>query len=142
MKKILTLLVCTCLSAQSMAVLPEMMQFFHHPASAPPVPACQGNVSCDAFTALAKQWHAIPSSYRYHGFDIRQQAKMGDAYGLNKGYSLQTERARELADNDASHSAYSVYYAGGSKSPAYEKIYARGLAVLLYIEDENGWYQP
>lgn len=139
-RKIIFLSVFSLLSSNALAGLPEMMQIYTNPKSAPQIKACKGNTNCNAFTALAKQWQAIPKNYRYHGFNIRRDAAIGDGYGLNKGFVLNKERSQELVgDYDNSTSAYSIYYNGGSKPKTHERIFAQGLAVLLYIEDKNGW---
>lgn len=133
MFKIFVLGISLSAAANSYAGLPEMMDIYNHPKSAPKVAACRGNQHCNAFTALAAQWKAIPKNYRYHGFDIKKQAAQGDGYGLNKGFSLQADQSIVLSEaGDA------VYYDGGSKPKASESIFAKGLAVLLYIEDKNG----
>ncbi|MGR3979026.1 hypothetical protein FW754_15445 [Acinetobacter sp. 1207_04] len=133
MKKLL-LAFSVIISTSSFAGLPEMMKVYNNPSSAPKVAACKGNVKCNAFTALAKQWQAIPNNYRYHGFDIKDQARQGDGYGLNKGFSLSQDKSISLSEaGDA------VYYDGGGKGAANERIFGQGLAVLLYIEGKNGW---
>ena len=133
MKKILTILAVT-MSTSSFAGLPEMMKVYNNPKSAPQVATCKRNTQCNAFVALANQWQAIPNNYRYHGFDIKKQAKQGDGYGLNKGFSLATDKAIALSE-----AGDNTFYSGGSQSVAKERIFAQGLAVLLYIEDKNGW---
>lgn len=139
MQKLIALSVLL-LSVNTFAGLPEMMQIYHHPQLAPHIKACQGDVNCNAFTALATQWQSIPKNYRYQGFNIRKDAENGDAYSLHKGFSLQTDRSLELVgDYDFHQSAYTIYYGNGNKTKAQEKIFAQGLAVLLYIEDKNGW---
>lgn len=111
-----------------------MMKVYKNPLSAPKVATCKGNINCNAFTALAKQWQEIPKTYRYDGFDIRKQAAQGDGYGLSKGFSLATDRS--VAFQEAGDT---VYYNGGSKPRASEAVFGQGMAVLLYIEDKNGW---
>lgn len=133
MKKILLALTLG-ISASSFAALPEMMKVYQNPKVAPKVAKCKGNTNCNAFVALANQWQAIPTSYRYHGLDIKKQAKDGDGYGLNKGFSLTKDKSIALSEaGDA------VFYDGGGKGSANERIFGQGLAVLLYIEDKNGW---
>ncbi len=114
--------------------LDNMMKIYNNPESAPTVVKCQKNTKCNAFVALSKQWQSIPKSYRYHGFDIKDMAKNGDGYGLNKGFYFITERTNELKD-----AGEEVYYAGGKMGKKDEYVFARGLAILLYIEDKNGW---
>ena len=132
MKKLLTILTIMC-SSSSFAGLPEMMKIYKNPSLAPNTEYCAvTNNNCKAFTALAKQWQSIPSSYRYKGeWNIKKDAADGDAYGLNKGFYLYTDRSNELSEGGE------VYY--DFSNPKKEAVYARGLAVLMYIEDKNGW---
>lgn len=134
MKKLILLSALSMIGTASFAGLPEMMKVYNNPSSAPKVAACKGNVNCNGFTALAKQWQSIPNNYRYHGFNIKDQARQGDGYGLNKGFSLSKDKSQNLSEaGDA------VYYDGGGKGAANERIFGQGLVVLLYIEDKNGW---
>ena len=133
MKKVFLFLI-VAVSAQSYAGLSEMMHIYNHPQSAPQVSQCKGDTKCNAFFALSNQLDVIPNSYRYNGFDIKKQAKQGDGYGLNKGFSLRAEQSIALSDaGDA------FFYSSGKWSAKKEAIFGRGLAVLLYIEDKNGW---
>lgn len=68
--------------------LPDMMKYYNNTAAAPQTAACKGNAACNSFAALAKQWRSIPQNYRYHGFNIRQDAAKGDGYGLYRGFNL------------------------------------------------------
>lgn len=133
MLKKIVLGICFCATANAYAGLPEMMKIYNNPKSAPKVAVCKGNHHCNAFTALAAQWQDIPKNYRYHGFDIRKQAAKGDGYGLYKGFSLQADQSIEISD-----AGDRVYYDGLSKSKN-ESTFAKGRAVLLYIEDKNHW---
>lgn len=110
-----------------------MLKYFNNPTSAPKVAECKGNQNCNAFVALAKQWQSIPNNYRYHSFNIKKEASIGNGYGLYKGYSVSSERGMALQD-----AGYNVFYDGGSKGKAKERIFAQGTAVLLYIEDVYG----
>ena len=118
--------------------LPEMMTIYNNPKLAPQVHGCKGNTYCNAFIALASQWRAIPDSYRYHGeYDIKASAKDGVTYddqgrnvGLHSGFYFQTEMSQKLIDGaDA--------YVETEKQATWN--HESGLAVLLYIEDKNGW---
>lgn len=131
MKKILALLALT-MSSASFAGLPEMMKIYKNPSLAPNTEYCTvTDDNCKAFTALAKRFDSIPVNYRYNGFDIRKQALQGDNYGLNKGFSLYKDKSVEIADGGE------VYFDFASNKKSL--ISAKGLAVLLYIEDKNGW---
>ena len=121
-------------STMSYAGIPEMMKVYKNPHSAPPVTKCKQNAYCNAFVALSKQWKDIPNSYRYNGFDIKSDARNGDGYGLNKGFSLHKNQSIAIAE-----SGDEVFYAGGGKGAANERVFAQGLAVLLYLEGIHGW---
>lgn len=115
-------------------VLSQMMNIYNNPQSAPPVHLCQGDIYCNAFLALSQYWVYIPDSYRYQGeFNIKYQAQIGDAYGLNKGFTLNKEQSILLSEGGNLSNVSS----GGNAEQ--EKTFAEGLAVLLYIEDMNGW---
>lgn len=132
MKKVLAVLAIVG-STSSFAGLPEMMKIYNNPSLAPNTDYCAvTDDNCKAFTALAKQWQSIPVNYRYKGqWNIRKDAAEGDAYGLYKGFYLYKEKSVELAD------AGDIYY--DFSNPKKEAIAARGRAVIMYIEDKNGW---
>lgn len=130
MKKLLAILVL--ISNSSFAGLPEMMKIYKNPSLAPNTEYCAVmDDNCKAFTALAKQFDSIPANYRYHGFDIRRDALAADNYGLNKGFYYYKDRTIEIKDGG------DVYFDFSSKKKSL--ISAKGMAVLLYIEDKNGW---
>lgn len=109
-----------------------MTQIYNNPKSAPKVQRCKGNQNCNAFYALSKQWQSIPENFKISGMKLKPYAKSGDGYGLWKGFTLNSTRAVALSDaGDA------VFYSGGSSSAADERIFAQGLAVLLYLENKK-----
>lgn len=135
MKKLI-FIACAMFSTASFAGLPEMMKIYNNPASAPKVAACKGDTYCNGFVALSKQWQSIPNSYRYQGFDIKSYAKKGVTYdsqgrnvGLHSGFYFRTDKTQKFID--------------GSDKFVFSKNnnlnIEGGLAVLLYIEDKNGW---
>lgn len=114
----------------------NIMAVYHKPELAPTTQECYDSELCNAFVAIAQQWHNIPIDYRYQGFDIRQQAAIGDAHGLHKGFTLQNQRSIELAE------AGNIFlYQNANMSGQEVHLFAQGLAMLLYIEDQNGWAQ-
>lgn len=132
MKKLLFLFALSSLCAlPAYADNAAMMKYYNNPHAAPKVPKCKGNAYCNAFFALAKQWKSIPNSYRYNGFNIKQDAAKGDGYGLNRGFSIgQTDTGFKL------HEAGENTFYTANKSDV--RIFAQGLAVILYLEDTNG----
>lgn len=137
MRKILALL-AIFISASSFAGLPEMMKIYNNPKSAPKVAACKGDSYCNGFLALSRQWKDIPNSYRYKGeYDIKASARDGITYdeqgrgiGLERGFYFQKDRTQKFIDG-----AYKYIEVKKQTSLNHEG----GLAVLLYIEDKNGW---
>ena len=110
-----------------------MMKYYNNPQAAPKVPKCKGNTYCNAFVALAKQWKSIPNNYRYKQFNIKEYAAKGDGYGLHKGFSIgQTDTGYKL------HEAGEIFFYSANASKADTRIFAQGLAVILYLEDTNG----
>ncbi|MDE4455600.1 hypothetical protein [Psychrobacter sp. DAB_AL62B] len=139
MKKILVALALMVSSVSSFAGLPEMMKVYNNPKSAPKIAACKGDIYCNSFIALSKQWKDIPNSYRYQGkWDIKAFAKRGVTYnnqGRNIGlesqsYYLHTDKANKISEG------VSKYIETKKHTPDDNE---GGLAVLLYIEDKNGW---
>lgn len=136
MKKILVALALTISSVSSFAGLPEMMKVYNSPKSAPKIAGCKGDIYCNGFVALSKQWKDIPDSYRYKGeYEIKSYARKGVTYnsrgnniGLHKGFYWYTDKSNSFLE--------SIRKEG--KDPKNLNIEG-GLAVLLYIEDKNGW---
>lgn len=131
MNNLLRLLIaasCAIVTSTSYADLNSMQKIYNNPNLAPKIQRCKGNQQCNVFSALSKEWQSIPNNYRLSGFDIKADARKGDAYGLWKGFTLQSDRAVDIAE-----AGYDVFYKG-SKSKADEKLFAQGLAVLLYLD--------
>lgn len=110
----------------------SMTKVYSKPESAPQIQRCKGNTRCNAFYALAKEWQFIPNNFKLDGINVKSYAKDGDGYGLWKGFTLNSNRAIALANaGDA------VFFKGGDSSKADERIYAQGMAVLLYLENKS-----
>ena len=126
--------IATCLfgATLSHADVKSMTKTYNSPQTAPKMQRCKGNQNCNAFYALSKQWQSIPNNFRLNGFNIKADAKAGDGYGLWKGFNLKTTRARSLAE-----AGDEVFFGGGSGSKADERIFAQGLAVLIYLENKK-----
>ena len=137
MKKILVALALMVSSVSSFAGLPEMMKVYNNPKSAPKIATCKGDIYCNSFIALSKQWKDIPNSYRYKGDDIKAYAKNGATYdeqgrniGLESGFVLTTNKAQKMHEGVVKYFEAKGYVTDRNQ---------RGLAVLLYIEDKKGW---
>ncbi len=138
MKKICLTLVLAISSTYSFAGLPEMMNTYNNPKTAPNVSECKGDIYCNGFIALSKQWRDIPDSYRYEGaHDIKYYAKRGWTYddqgrnrGLSMGFGWSADRSNRFIEGAEYYTDNRGYI---------PDHYEGGLAVLLYIEDKNGW---
>jgi len=140
MKRLFIALALTIISTYSFAGLPEMMKIYKNPKSAPKIAACKSDSYCNGFIALSKQWKDIPNSYRYQGkYDIKAYAKRGVTYdsqgrnrGLESGFYWSTTKSQNFIEGIDKY-----IETNGSIPDSYEG----GLAVLLYIEDKNGWVE-
>lgn len=134
MKKLLGLLII-CGSTYSHAGLPEMMKIYNNPTLAPMFSACAGHLYCNGFTALSKQWASIPKNYKYKGkWDIRSMAEKGDGERLYRGFSFGEEESVHYYLEAGSETYYQY------DSPHHNELtFARGVAVILYMKEKNGW---
>ena len=138
MKKLFVVLTLMTISVTSFAGLPEMMKIYKNPKLAPKVAACKGDIYCNGFIALSKQWKDIPNSYRYQGeYNIKANAKRGATYddqgrsiGLENEFYWSTDKSQKLIEG------VDKYIQTKGNTP---DSYECGLAVLLFIEDKNGW---
>lgn len=135
MKKLVQILAGVSFAAvmsSSYADTAAMQKIYKNPNLAPKAQRCGGDQKCNAFFALSKQWQSIPDNFKISGMKIKPYAQSGDGYGLWKGFTLSSDRAVALSEaGDA------VFYSGGSSSKSDERIFAQGLAVLLYIENKK-----
>ncbi len=134
MKKLIGLL-AICGASYSNAGLPEMMKVYNNPTLAPKFSACAGNLYCNGFTALSKQWESIPKNYKYKGkWDIRSMAEKGAAEDLYRGFGFGEEESVHYYLEAGSD----TYYQYDSRHHN-ELTFARGVAVILYMKEKNGW---
>ena len=126
--------IATCLfgATLSHADVKSMTKTYNSPQTAPKVQRCKGNQNCNAFYALSKQWQSIPNNFTTYGDNIKDYAKVGDGYGLWKGTSFKKQRSIDL-----SQAAEPIFYNAGGASKADERIFAQGLAVLIYLENKK-----
>ena len=123
---------CAAMFSVSHADVTTMNKYYNNPKLAPKIKRCNGNQDCNTFYALSKQWKSIPNNF--HTPDcpdckVKEHARDGDGYGLNKGYYLERDRSHELKE-----AGENKFYRGGAASKADERIFAEGLAVLIYLD--------
>lgn len=135
MNKFLKVVVGICFTlafSMSHADFSAMNKYYTNSKVAPKVQHCKGDQDCNAFYALSKEWKAIPNCFKTsYGSNCyaKAEAKAGNGYSLWKGASFRHTRSSNLAN-----AAEEVFYRGGSASPADERIFAEGLAVLYFLD--------
>ncbi|OTG92179.1 hypothetical protein [Acinetobacter sp. ANC 3813] len=126
------IMACLFGATLSHADVQSMTKIYNSPQTAPKTQRCKGNQNCNAFYALSKQWLSIPNNFTAYGDNIKNYAKAGDGYGLWKGASFKKQRSIDL-----SQAAEPIFYNAGGASAADERIFAQGLAVLIYLENKK-----
>ena len=135
MRKILKVIVGIGFAAVfsvSHADISTMNKYYDKPNLAPKVQRCKGNQDCNVFYALSKQWKSIPNGFHTPGCPeckVKEEAKDGNGYGLNKGYSLKRDYSINLSE-----AGWNEFYKGGSATKSDERIFGEGLAVLIYLD--------
>ena len=72
----------------------QVMALVDDPSAAPAVKRCEGNVNCNAFVALSKQWQIIPKDD-----PLRYFIYSGDLNGLiREGKDLHEQKLMDLDD--------------------------------------------
>lgn len=123
--------VATCLSLTSLshADVKSMNQFYNNPASAPKVTRCKGNVNCNAFYALSKEWQVIPKNYKLSDYNLRSFIEDNDGDGLYRGFAPPYKgNSTEILDAGA------FTFKEKARNDADFLIFVKGLAVLHYID--------
>jgi hypothetical protein len=77
---------CMSFTSLSHADIKSMNQFYNNPASAPKVTRCKGNINCNAFYALSKEWQVIPKNYKLDGYRLRSFIEDNDGDSLNRDF--------------------------------------------------------
>ena len=115
---------CLSISSLSHADMNQVMALINNPSTAPVVKRCEGNVNCNAFVALSKQWQIIPKDDPLRYFVYR-----GDLNALiREGKDLHEQQLLDLDDF-----AYQVFdYRAENFNDRW--LYVKGLSVLKYVQ--------
>ena len=102
----------------------QVMALINNPSTAPVVKRCEGNVNCNAFVALSKQWQIIPKDD-----PLRYFIYSGDLNALiREGKDLHEQQLLDLDDF-----AYQVFdYRAENFNDRW--LYVKGLSVLKYVQ--------
>ncbi|OJU72162.1 MAG: hypothetical protein BGN93_19360 [Acinetobacter sp. 39-4] len=120
---------CMSFTSLSHADIKSMNQFYNNPASAPKVTRCKGNINCNAFYALSKEWQVIPKNYKLDGYRLRSFIEDNDGDSLNRDFAPpQQDRAYQILEAGA------FTYKEKARNDADFLIFVKGLAVLHYID--------
>ena len=118
--------IAVCLSGSSLshADMNQVMALINNPSTAPVVKRCEGNVNCNAFVALSKQWQIIPKDD-----PLRYFIYSGDLNALiREGKDLHEQQLLDLDDF-----AYQVFdYRAENFNDRW--LYVKGLSVLKYVQ--------
>lgn len=118
--------IAVCLSGSSLshADMNQVMALINNPSTAPIVKCCEGNVNCNAFVALSKQWQIIPKDD-----PLRYFIYSGDLNALiREGKDLHEQQLLDLDDF-----AYQVFdYHAENFNDRW--LYVKGLSVLKYVQ--------
>ena len=115
---------CLSISSLSHADMNQVMALINNPSTAPVVKRCEGNVNCNAFVALSKQWQIIPKDD-----PLRYFIYSGDLNALiREGKDLHEQQLLDLDDF-----AYQVFdYSAENFNDRW--LYVKGLSVLKYVQ--------
>ncbi|RGD92577.1 hypothetical protein [Acinetobacter sp. SWAC57] len=115
---------CLSVSSLSHADMNQVMALINNPSTAPVVKRCEGNVNCNAFVALSKQWQIIPKDD-----PLRYFIYSGDLNALiREGKDLHEQQLLDLDDF-----AYQVFdYRAENFNDRW--LYVKGLSVLKYVQ--------
>lgn len=118
--------IAACLTAPafSHADMTQVMALINDPSTAPAVKRCEGNVNCNAFVALSKQWQIIPKDD-----PLRYFIYSGDLNGLIRGgKELQEQKLLDL--DDFAYQVFDYHAENGND----RWLYVKGLCVLEYVQ--------
>lgn len=115
---------CLTLPGLSHADMTQIMALINDPSAAPAVKRCEGNINCNAFVALSKQWQVIPKDD-----PLRYFIYSGDLNALiREGKDLHEQKLLDLDDF-----AYQVFdYHAENFNDRW--LYVKGLCVLKYVQ--------
>lgn len=115
---------CLFTATLSHADMNQVMALINDPSSAPTVKRCDGNVNCNAFVALSREWQIIPKGDR-----LRYFIYSGDLNAMiREGKDLKEQKLIDLDDF-----AYQVFdYHAENFNDRW--LYIKGLAVLKYVQ--------
>ncbi len=118
--------IAACLAGSSLshADMNQVMALINNPSTAPVVKRCEGNVNCNAFVAISKQWQIIPKDD-----PLRYFIYSGDLNALiREGKDLHEQQLLDLDDF-----AYQVFdYRAENFNDRW--LYVKGLSVLKYVQ--------
>lgn len=115
---------CLSIASFSHADMNKVMTLINSPASAPAVKRCEGNINCNAFVAISKEWQIIPKGdrLRYFIYSADLNAMIREGKDLKEQQLIDIDDfAYQVFDNQAEN--------GNDRW-----LYVKGLAVLKYVQ--------
>ncbi|PKF32178.1 hypothetical protein [Acinetobacter proteolyticus] len=118
--------ITACLSITSLchADMNKVISLINEPSSAPTIKRCEGNVNCNAFVAISREWQIIPKDDR-----LRYYIYSGDLNALiREGKDLKEQRLIDI--DDFAYQDFD-YHAENIND---RWLYIKGIAVLKYVQ--------
>ncbi|WP_419819725.1 hypothetical protein [Acinetobacter sp.] len=115
---------CLSIASFSHADMNKVMTLINSPASAPAVKRCEGNINCNTFVAISKEWQIIPKGdrLRYFIYSADLNAMIREGKDLKEQQLIDIDDfAYQVFDNQAEN--------GNDRW-----LYVKGLAVLKYVQ--------
>ncbi|EOR09496.1 hypothetical protein F896_00988 [Acinetobacter genomosp. 15BJ] len=118
--------VFTSLSITSVchADMNQVMALINTPANAPVVKRCEGNINCNAFVAISKQWQIIPKGDRLRYFIYSADLNAM----IREGKDLKEPKLMDI--DDFAYQVFDYHAENGND----RWLYVKGLAVLKYVQ--------
>ncbi|MFW1858711.1 hypothetical protein [Acinetobacter defluvii] len=131
MKKWFLLLLALTISTPSFALI-EIMAIYNNPQINVKIPRCKGDINCNTFVSLANSYEGLKLAIKNNYPMLLEYADQGEGKKLDDEIWLYRDHSKKILK-----AGKAIYGKNTNSNDKY--IYARGLAVLLFIEQRNGW---
>ncbi|MFW1955170.1 hypothetical protein ACG91D_06195 [Acinetobacter guillouiae] len=115
---------CLSIASFSHADMNKVMALISSPASAPTVKRCEGNINCNAFVAISKEWQIIPKGDRLRYFIYSADLNAM----IREGKDLKEQQLIDI--DDFAYQVFDYHAENGND----RWLYVKGLAVLKYVQ--------
>ncbi|MCF0264963.1 hypothetical protein KW868_10920 [Acinetobacter guillouiae] len=102
----------------------QVIALINTPSSAPVIRRCEGNINCNAFVAISKQWQIIPKGDRLRYFIYSADLNAM----IREGKDLKEQQLIDI--DDFAYQVFDYHAENGND----RWLYVKGLAVLKYVQ--------